>query len=81
MNINFNIAEKSGKVSPLYKSPWWDTSKESSGVFGFLRLCWHLWKWHRKVMEQARHSRQMREQDKDNYVFRTRQVITIETEN
>lgn len=81
MNINFNITEKSGTISPLYKSPWWDTPKETSGAFGFLRLCWHLWKWHCQVREQARHTRQMREQDKEMYVFRTRQVLIIETEN
>ena len=81
MHINFHITEKSGTISPLYKSPWWSTPKETSGAFGFLRLCWHLWKWHRKVREQSRLSRQMRERDKEMHVFRTRQVLTIETEN
>ena len=81
MNITFCITEKSGKISPTHADGLWDTPKERFGECGFFRLCWILLKWYLRVKKQAWHSHKMREADRLNYVFRTRQVLTIESEN
>ena len=83
MNINFDITEKSGKITPTHDGYYGIGMQGStkSGDFGFLHMVWMLLKWYLKVKKQAWHSHKMREADRWNYVFRIRQVLTIETEN
>ena len=83
MNINFSITEKSGKISPNHDGYYGIGMQGStkSGDFGFLHMVWMLLKWYWKVKKQACHSQNLRVADRLNYVFRIRQVLTIETEN
>lgn len=89
MKIRFRVIESSGTADPrqtpiairLSQALSGFLMREEIGFYGFLRLVWRLWKWFRKVKKQAHQLAKQRAADKSNYVFRTSQVLTIETEN
>lgn len=80
MNIDFYITKKRGVITASHSDKQW-CKEECVTTCGFLALCWHLWKWYHRVKVQARKAHKLRLEDPDMYVFRTRQIFRIETEN
>ena len=79
MNIDFCITKERGLNTLAHRSQW--VNEETCGEYSFLRLVWHLWKWYIGVKKQARKSHKRRLENRDMYVFSTRQIFRIETEN